>query len=192
MAGTLPHLQAGAVIKSGFLDKKSRRYRTYSRYWFVLRDNRLTYFYDAQVHRPVGRSQGPPRGVPASRPSHRAPRRTGTASTRRRAQHLYYPAGVVDLQSISKFEIKENRANGFRIYTNDRVISLIAPSATALTEWSVPVTPAPVARMRADPSASPCARVVGRSPPAGKWRSSSPTLTAARTAAASRHAARLA
>ena len=41
--------QTSAVVKSGFLDKKSRRYRTYSRYWFVLRGDRLTYYYDAQV-----------------------------------------------------------------------------------------------------------------------------------------------
>ena len=52
-------------------------------------------------------------------------------------QHLYYPAGVVELTSISKFEIKETRENGFRIHAGDRVLSLIAPSALALAEWSV-------------------------------------------------------
>ena len=56
-------------------------------------------------------------------------------------QHLYFPAGVIDVQNILRFEVKEKHSSkppGFRIYTNERSYSLVAPSALALAEWCVP------------------------------------------------------
>jgi hypothetical protein len=54
-------------------------------------------------------------------------------------QHLYYPVGVVELSGVASVELKASRDNAFRLHAGDRVLSLVAPSSTALGEWCAPL-----------------------------------------------------
>ena len=101
------------VLKSGSLNKKTQRTKRWVKHWFVLKNDVLSWYQSSSV------------SLPSSKDGDRwwicVP------------QDPYFPHGVLDLRYAMSCEAWQER--GFRIKTNQKVVTLSADSIPSRDEW---------------------------------------------------------